>query len=163
MKKDLIYEWKRDEYFISTDRDRLDVAMIHKELAQSYWSKGIPIEIVRCSIENSFVFGLYHKDTQIGFARVITDNATFAYLADVFVVNRFRGQGLGKWLISVIVNCPDLQGLRRWLLATRNAHGLYQQFGFTALANPGIFMERNFPDVYQQAKNQFAIDGSPDS
>jgi GNAT superfamily N-acetyltransferase len=136
-------EWHRSEYVISTDPARLDIAMIHTYLSGSaYWAMGRPLEVVRRSIENSLPFGLYEGPTQIGFARVVTDYATFAWLADVFVLPEFRGRGLGKWLISVVVDHPRLPGLRRWILATKDAHGLYAQSGFTPLHAPERFMER---------------------
>lgn len=144
-------EWRRGEYLVSTDRSRLDLAMIHGYLTTSYWAAGIPLETVRRSIEGSLPFGLYNGDTQIGFARVITDYASFAYIGDVFVLEAHRGQGLARWLMEVIVAHPDLQGLRRWLLATRDAHGLYRKVGFTQLVAPERWMERHFPIVYNSA------------
>jgi GNAT superfamily N-acetyltransferase len=136
-------------YVIDTDPARLDVDLIHGVLAASYWSPGIPKDVVRRAIRGALTFGIYSTGGgQVGFARVVTDRATFAYLADVFVVPGERGCGLGKWLMSVIVEHPDLQGLRRWLLGTRDAHGLYGQFGFTPLRAPERFMERHDPDVY---------------
>ena len=136
-------EWQRDGYTISTDRARLDVGLIHNFLNQeSYWGRGRSRALVECSIANSLPFGIYKNDTQVGFARVITDYATFAYLADVFVLPVERGQGLSKWLLAFIAQHPGLQGLRRWLLATRDAHGLYAQYGFTPLARPDHWMER---------------------
>ena len=146
----MVHEWRRGEYLISTDKERLDVATIHGFLTTSYWATGVPIEIVKKSIEHSLNFGLFQNNQQIGFARVITDYATFAYLADVFVLEPFRGRGLSKWLMQVIVDHPELQGLRKWTLFTRDAHGLYRQVGFTSLANPERAMERNFPDIYKQ-------------
>ena len=135
-------EWRRGEYLISTDRWLLDPQVIHGYLSTSYWAAGVPEEVVGRSIENSFNFGVYRDEEQVGFARVVTDRATFAYLADVFVLEAHRGQGLGKWLVEVILSHPDLQGLRRWMLATRDAHDLYQRYAFTELARPAIFMER---------------------
>ncbi|HST20310.1 MAG TPA: GNAT family N-acetyltransferase [Blastocatellia bacterium] len=142
------HEWKRDEYTISTNRERLDLNVIHGFLTQSYWAAGVPVEIVKRSIENSLPFGLYDNDRQIGFARVITDYATFAYLADVFVLEDARGAGLGKWLVAAIISHPELQGLRRWMLATRDAHGLYRMVGFESLKQPDRWMEKHEPDVY---------------
>ncbi|GIV98249.1 MAG: N-acetyltransferase [Herpetosiphonaceae bacterium] len=144
----MIHEWSRGEYTISTDRARLDLNLVHQFLAGSYWAEGIPASVVRRSIEHSLVFGLYRGAQQLGFARVITDYATFAYLADVFVVEGARGAGLGTWLIEVIIKHPELQGLRRWMLATRDAHGLYRKVGFSELSRPERFMERHFPDIY---------------
>ena len=142
-------EWRRDEYLISTDCALLDLPTIHGFLTASYWAAGIPLDTVRRSIEHSLAFGLYHRDRQIGFARVITDHATFAYLADVFVLEAHRGQGLGHWLIETILAHPELQGLRRWTLATRDAHALYRSAGFTPLQAPERWMERHFPKVYR--------------
>jgi GNAT superfamily N-acetyltransferase len=132
---------RRGEYGITTDRSALDVRAIHGFLTQSYWSPGVPIGVVHRSIENSLCFGVLHGRDQVGFARVITDKATFAYLADVYVLEAHRGRGLSKWLLEVIRGHADLQGLRRFMLATRDAHGLYAQFGFTPLANPSRMME----------------------
>jgi GNAT superfamily N-acetyltransferase len=128
-------------YTISTDKSLLDVSMIYSYLSQeSYWSKGISRETVERSIENSMCFGIYKDGHQVGFARVTSDKATFAYLADVFVTGGFRGLGLSKWLVQTILAHPDLQGLRRWLLATADAHGLYSQFGFLPLTSPERWM-----------------------
>jgi len=126
---------------ISTDKDLLDFQMIYSYLSdESYWSKGISVEKVRRSIENSICFGVYHHGRQVGFARIITDKATFAYLCDVFILDDFRGQGLSKWLIQTILAHAELQGLRRWSLATADAHGLYSQFGFMPLTSPENWM-----------------------
>jgi GNAT superfamily N-acetyltransferase len=136
-------QWCRGEYVISTDPARLDIATIHEYLSGSaYWAMGRTLEAVRRSIENSLSFGVYQGGAQVGFARVVTDYATFAWLADVFVLPEFRGRGIGKWLIGVIVEHPRLPGLRRWILATKDAHGLYAQYGFTPLSAPERFMER---------------------
>jgi len=141
---------RRGEFFVSTDPAQLDVRLIHEFLSQrSYWAAGIPFEVVQKSIENSFCFGLYQQERQIGFARMVTDRATFAYLADVFVVESLRGQGLSKWLLECILGHSDLQGLRRMLLGTLDAHGLYRQFGFTPVATPERFMEIFCPEIYQ--------------
>jgi GNAT superfamily N-acetyltransferase len=134
--------WWRDGYLISTDASMLDLEVVHGNLSRSYWAAGVPEDVVRRSIENSLCFGVYRGEEQAGFARVVTDRATFAYLADVFVLQEHRGQGIGKWLVEVILSHPDLQGLRRWMLATRDAHDLYRRYAFTELARPGIFMER---------------------
>jgi len=140
-------------YEISTDRGRLDLDVIHGYLTQSYWSPGIPRETVARAIANSLCFGIYADGgVQVGFARLITDKATYAYLADVFVLEAHRGKGLSKWLMETIVAHRELQGLRRWTLATRDAHELYARYGFTPLANPSRFMERHAPDVYAQLK-----------
>jgi GNAT superfamily N-acetyltransferase len=141
------------DYEISTDPARLDVALIHRWLSeQSYWAAGVPREVVARAIANSLNFGLYHATAgQVGFARVITDRATFAYLADVFVLDAHRGKGLSKRMMNEIMSHPELQDLRRWLLATRDAHGLYERFGFTPPKVPGRLMERLDPDVYARA------------
>jgi GNAT superfamily N-acetyltransferase len=138
-----------DEYEISMDKRRLDIATIHGYLSQSYWSPKIPRAVVERAIEGSLCFGVYCQSAQVGFARVITDRATFAYLADVFVLKPHRGKGLSKRLLEVITAHPDLQGLRRFMLATADAHSLYKQFGFTELANPAVIMEILRPNVYQ--------------
>ncbi|POY38355.1 GNAT family N-acetyltransferase [Solitalea longa] len=140
------------DFLISTDKSKLDVIYIHQYLnRESYWAAGIPIEIVTKSIANSLCFGVYHEKQQVGFARMITDGATFAYLADVFIDEKYRGQGLSKRLMQVIKEHPDLQGLRRMLLATRDAHGLYAQFGFTPLlSDADNFMQIKAVDVYKK-------------
>lgn len=138
----------RGEYAISTDPGRLDVPAIHAYLTRSYWASGIPLEVVARSIAHSLPFGLFHGDAQVGFARVVTDRATFAYLADVYVLEEHRGRGLSKWLVESVLDHADLQGLRRFLLATRDAHGLYARYGFRPLANPSRMMEIHAPDVY---------------
>jgi len=138
----------RGDLSISTDHELLDLDVIHSFLAGSYWAQGIPREVVARSIENSLCFGIYEEQRQVGFARVISDYATYAYIADVFVLESHRGRGLGKWMMECIMAHPPLQGLRRWGLATRDAHGLYEQFGFTALASPERHMERYNRSVY---------------
>ena len=140
-----IYETFQDEFIISTDKSKLDVGIIHNYLCnQSYWAKNISAEVVKKSIDGSCCFGLFVKEDpvlkQIGFARVITDCATFAYLADVFILEAYRGKGLSKWLMKTIMNCHDLQGLRRWLLATKDAHDLYKKYGFLPLDKPERIM-----------------------
>ncbi len=143
----------RDGYFISTDKNLLDVALIHSYLSEeSYWAKNIPLQTVQRSIDNSLCFGMYKEQQQIGFARVVTDTATFAYLADVFIVERERGKGLSKELMKVIMSYPDLQGLRRWMLGTRDAHNLYKQFGWQPLTNVERFMQVHNPHVYTASK-----------
>lgn len=144
-------QWSRNEYTITDEHAALDMTLIHDFLRGSYWAKGIPREIVARAMENSLCFGLFHNGKQIGFGRVVTDRATFAYLADVFLIDSYRGRGLGKWLISCVLEHPELQGLRRWLLATLDAHGLYRQHGFVPLRNPERFMEINPPDIYLRA------------
>ena len=137
------------QYEISTERSRLDVALIHDYLGSSYWAQGIPRAVVERSIQHSLCFGAYLDGRQTGFARVVTDYATFAYVADVFVVPEHRGRGISKLLLRAILEHPELQGLRRFLLATHDAHGLYAQFGFQPLAHPEHFMTVHKPDVYR--------------
>jgi GNAT superfamily N-acetyltransferase len=134
-------EWTQGEFTISTDPARLDLGVIHGFLTECYWAKGVPLETVRRSIEGSLNFGLYRGAEQIGFARVITDRATIAYLGDVFVLDAWRGCGLSVWLVKTIVGHPELQGLRRWILLTRDAHRLYEKAGFTPIAIPDRWME----------------------
>lgn len=145
---------KEDEYAISTDKKRLDLAMIHDFLAnQSYWSKDIPFEVMKKSIENSLCFGVYHQDRQVGFARVVTDYATTAYVGDVFILEPYRSRGLGKRLVKAIVDHPELEGLRLWFLGTKDAHDLYRKYGFKKVAETPA-MERLMtilnPDVYKR-------------
>ena len=135
-------------FLISTDKSKLDVDVIHRFLTRSYWAEGIPRETVMRAIENSLCFGVYSGGEQVGFARVVSDFATYAYLADVFILEPYRERGLGKELIATVMAHPELQGLRRWSLGTRDAHGLYAQFGFTALENPSRMMEVANPEVY---------------
>jgi GNAT superfamily N-acetyltransferase len=137
------------KYSISTDRSQLDLELIYQFLTNCYWAEGVPRHIVERSIENSLCFGVYAQDRQVGFARVVTDYATYAYIGDVFIVESHRGQGLSKWLMKAIMEHPQLQGLRRWSLITRDAHGLYEQFAFTPLADPEKYMELANPDIYQ--------------
>ena len=141
-------EWKRGGYTVSTEKERLDRGAIHEFLRGSYWAKGIPRELVDRSIENSLCFGLYDGEPLIGFARVITDKATFGYLADVFILESHRGRGLATWFMEVIMAHPDLEGLRRWMLVTADAHGLYRKAGFTAPSKPERIMEKLLPDPY---------------
>ncbi|HVG31475.1 MAG TPA: GNAT family N-acetyltransferase [Pyrinomonadaceae bacterium] len=146
-------QWRRGDYFISADRALLDLNLIHDYLSnQSYWATGRSMETIRRSIENSLSFGLYSDATgrQLGFARVITDYATFAWVADVFILDEARGQGLGKWLMEVILAHPELQGFRRWILATKDAHELYRRFGFEELKRPERWMERHDPQTQER-------------
>jgi GNAT superfamily N-acetyltransferase len=137
------------EFELSSDPARLDRALIHRFLSeQSYWASGVLRDVVDRSIDHSLCFGVYRNAAQVAFARVVTDRATFAYLADVFVLPEWRDDGLGQWMIGVIVRHPALQGLRRFMLATKDAHGLYARFGFSPLANPSRILERFDPDVY---------------
>jgi GNAT superfamily N-acetyltransferase len=145
-----VLEERRGDYLLSTDRERVQVQAVHAYLARSYWSAGIPIDVVEKGVRNSLCFGIYHGGAQVGFARIISDLATFAYLADVYVLEEHRGAGLAVWLMDFITRHPDLQGLRRWMLATRDAHGLYRKFGWTDLTSPQRWMQRHFPDVYQR-------------
>ena len=138
-----------DGFIISTDKSRLQFDVIQQFLSEeSYWAKNRTPEQTRTAIEHSICFGLYHGRRQIGFARVVSDHATFAYLGDVFVLNEYRDRGLSKWLMETVIAYPDLQGLRRWTLATRDAHGLYEQYGFGPLVHPERWMERTAPDAY---------------
>ena len=142
-------KWVNGEFTIDTEKSRLQVDVIQSFLAdESYWAQTRTREQTETAIENSICFGLYHRDRQIGFARAISDQATFAYLGDVFVIDKFRGRGLSKWLMKTIIEHPDLQGLRRWTLATRDAHGLYEKFGFEPLKHPTRWMERPASDAY---------------
>ena len=151
MKKET--EIEKDGYTISTDAAKLDLAVIHQYLSRdSYWAQNIPMEVVERSVANSFCFGVYHNNRQIGFARLITDKATFGYLADVFILPEHRGKGLSKWLMTVIHSHPEMQGLRRWMLGTKDAHGLYKQFGWAPLSEDVVprFMQLHTPDVYSK-------------
>jgi len=139
-----------NDFCISTSKEKLDLKAIHQFLStQAYWCKGISFERVKRAAENSLPFGLYYQDKQIGYARIISDYSTMAYLADVYVLPEFRGQGLSKWLMQTIRSHPELQGLRRWLLATADAHGLYRQYGWKKLAQPERWMEIMDKNVYQ--------------
>jgi GNAT superfamily N-acetyltransferase len=145
-------EWRRDDFLIATDPERLDVALVHRWLAEeSYWARGVSAEVVRRAVAHSLNFGLYRDGAQIGLARVVTDYATFAWLADVFVTAPWRGRGLGVWLVETAMACPELQGLRNVVLATADAHELYRRFGF-AEPPPGRLMLRHDPDVYTRAR-----------
>jgi len=159
-----IQEHRRGEFLISTDRARLDLDVIHRFLTNCYWAKGIPRDVVAGSIEHALCFGVYDgsratprlaedarygSPVQVGFARVVSDFATVAYLGDVFVLESHRGRGLSKWLMECVMQHPALQDLRRWILLTRDAHGLYSQFGFTAVKAPERYMELHRPDVYE--------------
>lgn len=141
-------------YIISTDSSRFDVEMIYTFLTNCYWAKGIPRETVQRSIDNALCFGVFDSARQVGFARVITDRATYAYIGDVFILESHRGRGLSKLLMKAIMEHPELQGFRRWSLVTDDAHGLYRQFGFTSPANPQKYMELLNPDVYVHAGNR---------
>jgi len=137
----IIREFKKEDYLISTDPAKLQINIIHEFLSNSYWAKDIPFENVKKSVENSFCFGVYKNDIQIGFARLVTDFTRFAFLFDVFILEDHRGKGLSKWLMKTIIDFPELQGLRGWMLKTKDAHGLYKQFGFTESKFPEHIME----------------------
>jgi len=151
-------QWQRGGFEISTDPARLDLDVTHEFLStQAYWSPEVPRDIVQRAVAGSIVFGVHHRTAdgweQVGMARVVSDRATFAWVCDVFVLDEFRGHGLGKWLMECVAAHPELQGLRRWMLATRDAHGLYAQTGFTELHDPSRFMEKWTPDIYKRAKS----------
>jgi N-acetylglutamate synthase-like GNAT family acetyltransferase len=146
------YEARKENYFISTDVSKLNVDLIHHYLSEeSYWAKGIPKDVVEKSIANSLCFGIYCDNEQIGFARLVTDKATFGYLADVFILSKYRGKGLSKFLMQTIHAHPELQNLRRWWLGTKDDHGLYEQFGWTRITDDVAkrFMQKHNPDVYK--------------
>ena len=147
--------WTRAPFEVSTDTARLDLDLMHHFLARTYWSPGIPRAILERALANSLNFGAFAEGRQIGFARVVTDRATFAYLCDVFVLDAWRGRGVSKFLMECILSHPELQNLRRLMLATADAHGLYRQFGFEVVARPERLMEVVTPDIYQRL-------GSPD-
>ncbi|HKB65679.1 MAG TPA: GNAT family N-acetyltransferase [Pyrinomonadaceae bacterium] len=142
--------WERDGYVISTDRSRLNIDLIHDFLSKtSYWAIDRASDVVQRSIDNSLSFGVYKGNDQVGFARVVTDYATFAWIADVFVLPEHRGQGLSKWLMDVMLSHTQLQGFRRWVLATKDAHGLYERYGFIRLHRPERWMERPDPNMQE--------------
>jgi GNAT superfamily N-acetyltransferase len=138
-------DWTKNSFTISDEPERLQLEVIVDYLARAYWSNQRPRAVIEKSLKHSLCFGVYENETQIGFARVVSDHATFAYLADVFILESYQGHGLGKWLVQTILEHPELQGLRRWILATRDAHGLYSQFGFNALENPDRYMTKFDP------------------
>jgi GNAT superfamily N-acetyltransferase len=145
-------EWTKGKYTISTDKDRLDIPMIHRYLStNTYWASERPLDVVERSIANSLCFGIYNGTEQIGFARVVTDYATFGWIADVFVLEPHRGNGLSKWLMDIIITHPELQGFRRWVLATKDAHELYRKYGFNELKRPERFMERFDPATREKS------------
>lgn len=146
-------EWEKGDFLISTDKNKLDLQYIHHYLSkESYWAEGIPFETVSTAIENSVCFGIYYQQKQIGFARMVTDEATFGYLADVFVDVTYRGRGLSKWLMEVLLDCPPFPRLRRIMLATRDAQGLYAQYGFVHPATQEEIMYIRRPDIYKKGK-----------
>ena len=141
---------KKGDFLITTDKTKLDIELIHHFLStQAYWCKGIPIDKVQTAAENSLNFGLFHHTKQIGYARIISDFSTIAYLGDVFILPEYRGQGLSKWLMEQVMAHPNLQGLRRWILLTGDAHGLYKQFGWAEIVRPDIWMELHNPNAYK--------------
>ena len=144
------YSCTRDSLSVSCDPRDVDLDVVTKFFAASYWAEGITRDVVERALRGSLSFAMRDGERQIGFARVITDRATFAYLADVFVVPEYRGRGLATWLIECVTAHPDLQDLRRSMLATRDAHALYAKFGFTPLKRPEFFMERHDPGVYRR-------------
>ena len=144
-------EWKRDPLLVSTDPARLDASAVHSYLSRAYWCVGIPRDTVERALRHSLCFGLYDEGRQVGLARVITDHATFAYLCDVYVLESHRGRGLGKWLIECVMAHVSTLGLRRFNLATRDAHSLYARHGFKPLAQPENHMELHKPDIYKTA------------
>lgn len=147
---ELIKEKKVDGITYSTNKDKLDLGYIHRYISErSYWGTGIPLSLMKRSIENALCFGVYDHDRQVGFARVVTDYATFGYLADVFIDEAYRGKGLSKKLMEFIFSIEEISVFRRMILVTRDAHGLYQQYGFKPLANPDRYMELHRPDVYK--------------
>ncbi|SMC05704.1 Acetyltransferase (GNAT) family protein [Sulfobacillus thermosulfidooxidans DSM 9293] len=147
----------KDSFIVSTDPALLDKETIFSYLHhEAYWSLGLPRDVFEKSLEHSLCFGIYQHNTQLGFARVISDFSTFAYLCDVFILTPYRGQGLGKWLMESIMDHPDLQGLRRFYLVTRDAHGLYKHYGFSSLDDCGRHMEKVVPAkvLYERGQNQ---------
>jgi GNAT superfamily N-acetyltransferase len=142
-------EWRRGEFEVSDDRARLDRAALHRFIGGTYWAEGIPRTTLDKALENSLCLGLYRGQEQLGIARVVTDRATFGYLCDVFVAPGHRGSGLGKWLVACVLEHPDLAGLRRLCLMTRDAHSLYQAQGFEPMRDPTRYLEIHRPDVYR--------------
>lgn len=138
---EMLYERTQGRFELTTDKNRMQLDVIHRFLQKSYWANTRTIEVIKKSIEHSLPFGIFDGERQIGFARVISDFSTFGWIADVFIDQEYRGQGLSKWLMESILAHPDLQGMRRWVLATRDAHSLYSKFGFTALNKPERWME----------------------
>lgn len=143
---------------LSSDADEMDVDAIHAYLSgESYWARGIPREVVQRAVRHSLCFGIFDGGAQVAFARLVTDRATYAYVADVYVLQPYRGRGLGKWLMEAAMAHPDVQGLRRWELVTKDAHGLYERFGFAALARPERSMERTFPASRRRLRSETGL------
>lgn len=141
----------KDDYLLTTDKTKLDLHMIHKFLSgESHWAKNIPFDRVKKSVENSLCFGLFFNDNQVGFARVISDFSTIAYLGDLFILKEHRGKGLSRWMLEEIMNYPELRGLRRWILVTKDAHEVYQQYGWAMVARPENWLEIHDPEVYSK-------------
>lgn len=148
------HDYLEQGFSLTSESDRIDIDAVHQFLSSTYWSPSIPLETVRKAVHGSLCFGLFHHDKQIGFARVITDKATFAYLCDVYVLEEYRGRGLGEWLMQFVLKHSDLQGLRRFSLVTRDAHGLYSKFGFKPLSKPDGHMEIFQPHIYSVIAEQ---------
>jgi N-acetylglutamate synthase-like GNAT family acetyltransferase len=148
----VIFEEEKSGFLISTDKVKLDVPAIHQFLTNCYWAKGIPLETVEKSIENSDCFGVYEQTRLVGFARVISDRATIGYLGDVFILDSHRGRGLSKWLMECIMKYREFAGFRRWILLTRDAHELYKKYGFKPIEKPDRYMELTNHDVYTAIK-----------
>jgi len=142
-------EYKKEGYLLSTDPSKIQINVVHKFLSNSYWAKNIPVELVKKSLDNSLCFSLFKQNKQIGFARLVTDYSTFAFLADVFILEKYRGIGLSKWMMEVIMNFPEVQELRTWILKTWDAHELYEKYGFSAPKYPERVME------FSQLKNGY--------
>ena len=149
----MIFEERKGSFLISTDKTKLNISAVHHYLTNCYWAKGIPLETVVKSIENSDCFGVYDVDALVGFARVISDRATIGYLGDVFILESHRGKGLSKWLMECIMKYPEFAGFRRWILLTRDAHELYKKFGYKPIEKPDRYMEIVNPEVYNQKKS----------
>lgn len=149
----MIFEEKKDGYIISTDKAKLDISAIYNFLTNCYWAKGIPLEVVKKSIENSECFGVYEENNLVGFARVISDKATIGYLGDVFILESHRCKGLSKWLMECIMKFPEFADFRRWILLTRDAHELYKKYGFKPVEKPDRYMEITNHEVYAIKKN----------
>jgi GNAT superfamily N-acetyltransferase len=145
-----IIETRQDDYLMSTDPAKLDAEAVHAFLTNAYWCQGISLALLKKALANSLCFGIYHQDKQVGLSRVVTDYATYAYLCDVYVLEEHRGKGLGHWMVECIMTHPELQNLRRFTLATRDAHGIYAAFGFSSPRAPERQMERHDPDVYKR-------------
>lgn len=144
----MVLEYQKENYFISTDPVKLDITVIHDFLSNSYWAKNMPRDVLEKSIKNSLNYGLFINGSQIGYARVLTDFSTFAYLADVFIIEAYRNKGLSKWLMECILSHPELQKIRTWMLKTSDAHGLYEKFGFKAPESPNSIMEKRVVKNY---------------